>query len=139
MGVAAAGTAAVEVGMAVVAGTVAADGTVVVAGMAAVSASRTSTIGTSSAAATIRTIMAATIPITITHTAGWFGPIGVRAVSAVIATGTVTTAGIGGTIGIVGTGIIGKPLSPEIEKVKWIRHPDGCLIFLGAVAIGSVR
>jgi len=84
---------AVEVGMAVVAGTVAA------AGMAAVFASRTSTIGTSSAVATIRITMVATIPITITHTAGWFGPIGARAVSAVIA--TVTTAGIGGT-GIIG-------------------------------------
>jgi hypothetical protein len=89
------------VGMAVALGTAAEVGTVVAAGTAAASALRTSTIGTSSSAAIIRT-MTATIPITITRTAGLCGPIGDRAAFAVITTGTAT--GIAGTIG---TGAIG--------------------------------
>jgi hypothetical protein len=75
--------------------------------MAADSALRTSTIVTSSLAAAtiIRTTTAATIPITITRTAGLCGPIGERAAFAVITTG--------GTAGTIGTAAIGDLCHPR--------------------------
>ena len=132
-----AGTVVAEVGTAVAVGMVAELGTVEAAGMAVVgigagSVLHTSTIAaSSSAAATIPTTMAAIIHII--RPAGSSGPLGGHAAPAVITTGTAGIAD--GTIGIVGTGVIGDARPRSLTRRKMHKAPVRVPYLLGPAAL----